>query len=97
MKDNELQFDRACHVIYTKQFKKEIIKKIALLYPPERREAVFEEFQKKYVEFLSDWRTDLGGPKNFHNGRGGNYDCVALMAYYVVCNEVKRLAENEEK
>ena len=96
MKDNELQFDRTCHVIYTKQCKKEILKRIAEHYPPERREAVFEEFQKKYVEFLSDWRTDLGGAKNFHNGRGGNYDCIALMAYYVVCKEVTSLSEIEE-
>lgn len=52
--------------------------------------------QRQYVEFLSDWRTDLGGKKNFHNGRGGNYDCVALMAYYVVCKSVASLAEIEE-
>lgn len=41
----------------------------------------------QYVDFLSDWRTDLGGEKNFHNGPGGNYDCNALMAYYVVCKD----------
>ena len=22
----------------------------------------------RYAELLSDWRTDLGGKKNFHNG-----------------------------
>lgn len=48
------------------------------------------------MDFISDWRTDLGGRKNFHNGAGGNYDCVALMAYYVVCKEVTSLAEIEE-
>ena len=37
MKDNELQFDRTCHVLYSKPCKKEIQQKIALHYPPERR------------------------------------------------------------
>ena len=96
MKDRDLQFDRNCHVIYSKACKKQIQKKIALHYPEEHREAVWEKVQQKYVEFLSDWRTDLGGKKNFHNGTGGNYDCVALMAYYVVCKEVTTLAEVEE-
>ena len=48
------------------------------------------------MDFLKDWRTDLGGKKNFHNGVGGNYDCVALMSYYVVCKEVTSLDEIEE-
>ena len=96
MKDSELQFDRSCHVLYSKQCKKQIQAKIALHYPENRRESVWEEVQKKYVEFLSDWRTDLGGKKNFHNGRGGTYDCVALMAYYAVCKDVTSLDEIEE-
>lgn len=96
MKDSELDFDRECHVIYSKKCKKEILAKIALHYPEEEREAVWEKVQKKYVEFLSDWRTDLGGKKNFHNGSGGTYDCIALMAYYVVCKEVTSLDEIEE-
>lgn len=96
MKDNELQFDRSCHVLYSKPCKKQIQQKIALHYPTENREAVWEKVQRQYVDFISDWRTDLGGKKNFHNGAGGNYDCVALMAYYVVCKEVTSLAEIEE-
>lgn len=96
MKDKELQFDRTCHVLYTKPCKKEFQKKIALHYPPDERENVWEKVQKQYVHFLSDWRTDLGGKKNFHNGRGGNYDCIALMAYYAVCKNVTCIAEIEE-
>ncbi len=96
MKDKELRFDRTCHVLYTKPCKKEIQKKIALHYPPDERENVWEKVQKQYVHFLSDWRTDLGGKKNFHNGRGGNYDCIALMAYYAVCKNVTCIAEIEE-
>lgn len=96
MKDTDLQFDHTCHVIYSKSCKKQIQKKIALHYPEKQQGAVWEKVQQKYVEFLSDWRTDLGGKKNFHNGSGGTYDCIALMAYYVVCREVTSLAEIEE-
>ncbi len=37
MNDNELKFDRSCHVLYSKPCKREIRGKIALRYPePER-------------------------------------------------------------
>ena len=96
MKDSELRFDRTCHVLYSRPCKAQIQEKIALHYPPEQREDVWERVQRQYVDFITDWRTDLGGKRNFHNGPGGNYDCVALMAYYVVCREVTSLAEIEE-
>ena len=96
MKENELNIDRKCHVLYSKPCKKEIQAKIALHYPPDQREAMWTRVQLQYADFLRDWRTDLGGKKNFHNGVGGNYDCVALMAYYVICKDVTSLAEIEE-
>ena len=96
MKDRELQFDRSCHVLYSNACKKQIRKKIALHYPKADRAAVWEQVQLQYVRFLADMRTDLGGKKNFHNGKGGNYDCIALMAYYVVCRAVTSLAEIED-
>ena len=96
MKDKDVQIDRTCHVLYTKPCKNEIQKKIALHYPPEKREAVWERVQLKYAEFLSDWRTDLGGKKNFHNGKGGTYDCIAIMSYYVICKSVTSFREIEE-
>lgn len=96
MKDKDLQIDRTCHVIYSKACKREIRKKIAAHYPPAEREAVWDLVQKQYAEFLSDWRRDLGGRKNFHNGRGGNYDCIALMAYYAVCRGKTNIFEIEE-
>lgn len=96
MKDSELQFDRSCHVLYSQPCKEQILAKIALHYPGEEREAVWERVQRQYVDFLKDLRTDLGGEKNFHNGAGGNYDCIALMAYYVVCRDVTSLDEIEE-
>lgn len=96
MKDSELKFDRNCHVLYTKACKKQIQEKIALHYSYKEREKIWDEVQRQYVDFISNWRTDLGGKKNFHNGKGGNYDCIALMAYYVVCKNVTTLAEIEE-
>ena len=43
------------------------------------------------VSYLSDWRTDLGGKKNFHNSTGDTYDCISLMSYYTVCKAVTKL------
>lgn len=96
MKDGKLQFDRSCHVLYSKACKRLIREKIALHYPEGEREAVWERVQRQYAEYLSTWRTDLGGKKNFHNGPGGNYDSFALMTYYAVCREVTSLREIEE-
>ena len=81
MKDSELQIDRSCHVLYSKSCKKEILAKITLHYPEVEREAVWEQVQLRYEELLSKWRTDLGGKKNFHNGVGGTYDCIAIMCF----------------
>ena len=96
MKDNELLFDRKSHVLYSKPCKKEILAKIALHYPEAERETVWEKVQRQYAVFLSDWRTDLGGKKNFHNGVGGTYDCIAIMSYYTVCKAVTSFREIEE-
>lgn len=96
MKDNELQFDRTCHALYSKSCKQQIQAKIALHYPAAEREAVWEQVQRQYVTYISDWRTDLGGSKNFHNGTGGTYDCIALMSYYTICKAVTTVAEIEE-
>ena len=68
MKDENFLFDRKSHVLYSKPCKKEILAKIALHYPEAERETVWEKVQRQYAVFLSDWRTDLGGKKNFHNG-----------------------------
>ena len=96
MKDKKLLFDRSCHVLYSRPCKKEIRAKIALHYPETEREAVWEQVQRQYADFLSDWRTDLGGKRNFHNGVGGTYDCIAIMSYYVVCKAVTSFREIEE-
>ena len=96
MKDSQLKFDRTCHVLYSKPCKQQIQKKIALHYPADEQEAVWTCVQIQYENFLADWRTDLGGKKNFHNGKGGTYDCIALMSYYVVCRDVTSLAEIEQ-
>ena len=96
MKDRALPFDRSCHVLYSRSCRREIQAKIALHYPAEQREAVWEWVQLQYVDFLKDWRTDLGGRKNFHNGTGGTYDCIAILCYYVVCRAETSFREIEE-
>lgn len=88
MKDSELKIDRNCHVLYSRPCKKQIQAKIALHYPETQREAVWERVQRQYEAFLSDWRTNLGGRKNYHNGVGGTYDCIAIMSYYTVCRDM---------
>ena len=96
MKDKELKFDRACHVLYSRPCKKQIRARIALHYPAADREAIWTRVQQQYVQYLADWRTDLGGRKNFHNGVGGTYDCIAIMSYYAVCRDVASFREIEE-
>lgn len=96
MEDKELVFDREHHILYTKQCREEILNKISLHYSAEDVEKIFTKVQFQYIEFLKDYRTDLGGKKNFHNGTGGNYDCIALFSYYVVCKEKTFLAEIEK-
>ena len=96
MKDKKLLFDRSCHVLYSRPCKKEILAKIALHYPEAERETIWEQVQRQYADFLSDWRTDLGGKRNFHNGVGGTYDCIAIMSYYTVCKAVTSFREIEE-
>ncbi len=89
MKDSELQFDRTCHVLYSKPCKKEICARIALHYPESEREAVWEKVQRQYAEFLADWRTDLGGRKNFHNGAGTALSLALLLvreSEVILCN-----------
>ena len=46
MRDNKLQFNRSCHVLYSKPCKKEIRVKIALHYPAAEREAIWEQVQR---------------------------------------------------
>lgn len=95
LKERELIFDRNCHVIYSKQLRKKIIEKITLHYPEDKMEEIFTKFQLQFVDFLKDYRTDLGGKKNFHNGVCGTYDCIAVFAYYIVCKDVTSFEEIE--
>ncbi len=96
MKESELEINRECHVIYSAKAGKTVKKYIALHYPENRREEVFTAVQLQFVHWLKDYRTDLGGKKNFHNGTGGTYDNIFVLAYYVVCREVTSFSEIEE-
>ena len=96
MKDSKLKFDRDCHVLYSRPCRRQIRRRIAAHYPDEERDGIWEKVQRQYVDYLSSWRTDLGGKRNFHNGPGGTYDCIALMSYYAVCRDRTGLDEIEE-
>ena len=38
----------------------------------------------------------MGGKRNFHNGVGGTYDCIAIMSYYTACKAITSFREIEE-
>ena len=62
MKDNELVFDRSCHVLYTKRVQKADSEENCPALPARgARRRSGTRVQRQYVDFLSDWRTDLGG------------------------------------
>lgn len=96
MRDEDLVFDRKSHVIYSQECKKAIMGCVARHYPPDEIDAVFTKIQQQYASYLKDYRTDLGGKANFHNGVGGTYDCIAVFSYYAVCKEVTSFQEIEE-
>lgn len=75
------------HIFYTKRCKKVIKTAIALHYPSNEQENVFDKINDQYCEYLRNWDIELGGKKNFHNGKGGTYDCVAILTYYQVCKD----------
>lgn len=63
MEDKELVFDREHNILYMKQCREEILNKISLHYSAEDVEKIFTKVQLQYVEFLKDYRTDLGGKR----------------------------------
>ena len=95
MKDSGLTFDRSCHVLYSTECRRKILDCIAAHYSEEQREEVFTSVQRQFVAYLRDYRTNLGGRKNFHNGLCGTYDCIAVFSYYVVCREATSFEEIE--
>ena len=67
MKDSELQFDRRCHVLYTKACKAQIQEKIARHYPETEQEAVFINFEgfalkANFSHACPPWTFALFGP-----------------------------------
>ena len=62
----------------------------------DEREEMWSKVQLQFVDYLKNWRTVLGGKKNFHNGTGGTYDCIAVLSYYKVRKEVASFKEIEQ-
>ncbi len=93
MENGDLQLDHSCHVLYSKPCKAQIIHSIASHYPKSEHDEIWEKAQRQYLDFLTCFRKDLGGKKNFHNGAGGTYDCIALLSYYRVCKDKTTIKE----
>lgn len=96
MENKDLLFDRNHHALYSKKCEKMIKKRIALHYPKDNQEEIWTKVQLQFVDYLNNWKVDLGGEKNFHNGAGGTYDCVAIMTYYKICKDVSSFREIEQ-
>ena len=84
LKEEQLNIDYSCHVIYSKEAKNAILKLVKEHYP-DSWEDVFEKIQRRYEAYLKNYRQDLGGAKNFHNGLGGTYDCIFYFCLWEVC------------
>ena len=56
MKDQDVMFDKSCHVLYSKKCKKEIMNKLALHYPADQIDEVFTAVQKQYSDYLKTFR-----------------------------------------
>lgn len=82
------------HVMYSKACEKEI--KRSMTSHHLSLDEDWLKFNNKYLEYLSQWKVDLGGAKNFHNGKGGTYDCIAMMTYYSIYKDVVTFSEIEE-
>lgn len=97
MREEELQIDRSCHIVYSKRCREVIEDRIRSHYGPENVDAVFEQVQHQYEKYLAEYsRKDLGGKKNRSNGTGGTYDCFMIVCYYVVCKEKTSFQEIEQ-
>ncbi len=81
MREEELIFDRAKHVCYSKAAKEVIQKRLKKQFSETEADRLWEKIQLKYVEYLKKLPY-LGGAKDSHNRAGGTYDCIALFAYY---------------
>ncbi len=58
-------------------------------------DSVFTSVQVQFVEYLRSWWKDLGGKRNFHNGKGRTYDCIMIFSYYTVLRDVVTFSEIE--
>lgn len=83
MKEKDLVFDRNKHVCYSQRIKKIIQEHLHMHYSSEEADELWEKVQLQYISFLQDLPY-LGGKKCTHNGTGGTYDCIAILAYYEV-------------
>ncbi len=96
MEDKELVFDREHHILYTKQCREEILNKISLHYSAKDVEKIFTKVQLQYVEFLKDYRTDLGG-KRISTTAPAEITIVLLCSVVMWCAKKKHLLRKSRR
>ncbi len=96
MKDSKLQFDRSCHVLYSGACKGDTGENRPALPGNGQGRPFGNGCSCKYLEFLSDWRTDLGGSKTSTTARAAPTTALPLCSCYAVCRDVVSFREIEE-
>lgn len=91
MEEKDLPFDRSRHVIYSKKVKACVQKLLRRYYDPETAEALWEQTQRKYCEFLED-EPALGDLKI----TASVYDPILLFAWYAVIPDKPPLEEIQQ-
>ncbi len=91
MKDRDVPIDRGKHVIYTKKARRCVQQLLRRYYDDKTAEALWEEVQLKYAEFLED-EPALGGAKITVS----IYDPILIFAWYAVVPDKPPLEEIQQ-
>ena len=86
MQEKELDIDLSVHVCYSQKEKEVLQDYLSKHCSPDEAQRLWEKVQQQYVSFLK-YQPYLGGKKCTHNGAGGTYDCIAIMALYEVLDK----------
>ena len=79
MREKDLPFDRAKHVVYTKNTKKCVKKLLRRYYDEKTAVGLWEKIQLQYCKYLKD-EPAMAGLKN----TAGIYDPILIFAFYAV-------------
>ena len=90
MRNQNIRFDRKKHILYSCHGEKIIRKRLIQDYGEVRAQALWEQTQFQYAEFLKD-APDVGGKRNSH--ATGIYDSLLFFAYYTILPEKPSLTD----